>query len=157
MMFRQNATKHRSQTGSCSGSISRFLRKSFRSLRHIRPHRLQSSSLTKSDMPEAYSQLAPANVGYFTNLLGSRIERVPPAPPSGYRGIADVGIYSTTSSASPISDAGRVTPRVFAVLRFTANSKRIGCCTGSSLGFVPLRILATYPADRRYISAKLGP
>src|SRR6478735_11874106 len=23
-------------------------------------------------------------------------------------------------------------------------------------GFVPLRILATYPADRRYISAKLG-
>src|SRR5207342_2289486 len=58
--------------------------------------------------------------------------------------------YSTTSSACPISDAGRVTPRVFAVLRFTANSKRIGCCTGSSLGFVPLRILATYPADRRY-------
>ena len=67
------------------------------------------------------------------------------------------GLYSTTSSARPIRDAGRVTPRVFAVLRFTANSKRIGCCTGSSLGLVPLRILATYPADRRYISGKLGP
>jgi hypothetical protein len=58
--------------------------------------------------------------------------------------ISDVNVfYSITSSARPSSVGGTVSPSLFAVLRLTASSKRIGCSTGSSLGRTPLIILAT--------------
>ena len=65
--------------------------------------------------------------------------------------------YSITSSAREMSVAGIVKPSVRAVCKLIASSNRVGCSTGSSRGLDPLMILATYVADRRYISGKLGP
>ena len=51
--------------------------------------------------------------------------------------------HSITSSARASSDGGTVSPSVLAVLRLTTNSIFVGCKTGISTGFSPLRILAT--------------
>jgi hypothetical protein len=51
--------------------------------------------------------------------------------------------YSIISSAVESSDGGIVTPSAFAVLRLMTNSNLVGCCTGRSEGFSPLRIRPT--------------
>jgi hypothetical protein len=51
--------------------------------------------------------------------------------------------YSITWSARPSSDGGIVSPSAFAVLRLITSSNLVGCSTGRSAGFVPLRILST--------------
>src|SRR5262249_953527 len=57
--------------------------------------------------------------------------------------------HSITSSARCWRDQGTSSPRAFAVLRLMTNSNFVGCCTGRSAGFVPLRIRSTYSAARR--------
>ena len=49
--------------------------------------------------------------------------------------------YSITSSAREISGGGMVTPIAFAVFRLKTNSNGVGCSTGRSAGFAPLRNL----------------
>src|SRR5262249_58047318 len=44
----------------------------------------------------------------------------------------------------------------FAVLKFTTNSSFVGCSTGTSAGFAPLRTLPRMTADCRHIAARLG-
>src|SRR5262249_36615291 len=51
--------------------------------------------------------------------------------------------YSIPSSARPSSDCGIVKPRALAVLRLITKSNLLGCSTGRSAGFAPLRILST--------------
>src|SRR5262249_55388093 len=51
--------------------------------------------------------------------------------------------HSITSSARASRVGGMVRPSVLAVLRLTANSNLVGCCTGSSLGFSPRRMRST--------------
>ena len=51
--------------------------------------------------------------------------------------------HSTIWSARSSSACGILTPSAFAVLRLIANSNFVGCSTGSSAGFAPLRILST--------------
>jgi hypothetical protein len=53
------------------------------------------------------------------------------------------GCYSITSSARASSEAGTAIPSDFAVLRLITISNLVGCSTGRSDGFVPLRILPT--------------
>ena len=53
--------------------------------------------------------------------------------------------YSITSSARAIKVGWIVTPNAFAVLRFIRNSNFVGCSTGRSPGFVPLRMAANRP------------
>src|SRR5438034_2076939 len=65
--------------------------------------------------------------------------------------------YSITSSARARSAGGMLSPSDFAVLRFITKSNLVGCSTGRSAGFVPLRILSTYPAARRDKSARFAP
>jgi hypothetical protein len=48
--------------------------------------------------------------------------------------------YSTTSSARPSSEIGRVMPSALAVLRLRTNSTFVDCWTGKSAGFSPFRI-----------------
>ena len=60
--------------------------------------------------------------------------------------------YSINSSAVVRSDAGTVRPSAFAVLRLITISNLVGCSTGRSAGFMPLRIRSTYEAARRYKS-----
>jgi hypothetical protein len=49
--------------------------------------------------------------------------------------------HSITSSARPRSVTGISRPRALAVLRLITNSNFVGCSTGMSAGFAPLRIL----------------
>ncbi len=51
--------------------------------------------------------------------------------------------HRITSSACPSSDGGIVSPRALAVLRLMTSSNFVGCSTGRSPGFAPLRILST--------------
>src|SRR6187401_1353250 len=51
--------------------------------------------------------------------------------------------HSITSSARASSVGGTVTPNAFAVLRLMTNSNCVGCRTGISAGFAPLRIWPT--------------
>jgi hypothetical protein len=61
---------------------------------------------------------------------------------------ADMIAYSITSSARASSVAGISRPSDFAVLRLIANSNLVGCWTGKSAGFSPLRIRPAYfPAN----------
>ena len=50
-----------------------------------------------------------------------------------------------------------VRPRAFAVFRLMTNSNLVGCSTGRSAGFAPLRIYATYLAARRVRSGTFAP
>jgi hypothetical protein len=49
-------------------------------------------------------------------------------------------LYSITSSASASSFAGISRPSVFAVLKLITSSNLVGCTTGRSAGFSPLRM-----------------
>src|SRR5262245_6982628 len=57
--------------------------------------------------------------------------------------VVHVRVYRMTSSACNSSDCGIVRPIAFAVLRLIASSNFVGCSTGRSEGFAPLRILST--------------
>src|SRR5437016_12111003 len=65
--------------------------------------------------------------------------------------------HSITSSARASSIGGISRPSALAALRLTANSSFVGCCTGRSAGFSPLRVRSTYPAARRNWSTMSGP
>jgi hypothetical protein len=56
--------------------------------------------------------------------------------------------YSSTSSAVASSEGGTAMPSSFAVLRLMTVSKLVGCSTGISAGFAPLRIRSTISAPR---------
>src|SRR5215470_13730372 len=58
--------------------------------------------------------------------------------------------YRITRSALASTFDGIVTPICLAVLRLITNSNFVGCSTGRSAGLVPLRILSTKTAARRY-------
>src|SRR5215831_15391062 len=51
-----------------------------------------------------------------------------------------VALHSITSSARASSSGGISSPIAFAVARLITSSKRVGCATGRSAGFAPLRI-----------------
>src|SRR5262249_22945153 len=65
--------------------------------------------------------------------------------------------HSITSSARSRNDSGIVRPSALAVVRLMTNSHFVGCSTGRSAGFAPLRILSTYSAARRNRSGRFGP
>ena len=65
--------------------------------------------------------------------------------------------HSITSSARPSTDGGTSTLSALAVLRFTTSSNLVGCSTGNSPGFAPLKILSTKAAARRERSRKSTP
>src|SRR6266851_5081161 len=75
----------------------------------------------------------------------------------GLAGDAGLGRHSITRSARDRMDGGIVRPSAFAVLRLMTNSNLVGCSMGRSPGLAPLRILSTYVAARRYMSATFGP
>src|SRR5262249_11926499 len=73
-------------------------------------------------------------------LLRARRER-----PRGRRAAEQqyelAALHSITSSASASSLSGIWRPSALAVLRLITNSNLVGCSTGNSAGFAPLRIL----------------
>jgi hypothetical protein len=65
--------------------------------------------------------------------------------------------YSITSSARASSVGGTSRPSALAVLRLISISNLVGCSTGRSAGFAPLKILSTYSAARRSMTSGFGP
>jgi hypothetical protein len=51
--------------------------------------------------------------------------------------------YSITSSARSRNDSGTRSPIAFAVAKLMISSNLVGCSTGRSAGFAPLKILST--------------
>src|ERR1700732_3223462 len=58
--------------------------------------------------------------------------------------------HSITSSALIMTSSGIVKPEALAVLRLTTSSNLVGCSTGISAGFSPLRMRSTISAPRRH-------
>src|SRR5262245_11714622 len=65
--------------------------------------------------------------------------------------------HSNTSSARTRTDGGIAIPNALAVLAFTASSNLVGCSTGRSAGFMPLRTLTTIIPACRHIDVRLIP
>src|SRR6476646_3834236 len=68
----------------------------------------------------------------------------------------DEPAHSITSSARASSVAGTVMPSALAVFILMTSWKRVGCSTGKSAGWAPLRILSTYTAALRKRSAYIA-
>ena len=86
-------------------------------------------------------------------------EHQPGGHPGSHRGWCEIAhrCYSITTSARSSTAGGITKPSACAVLKLTANSNLVGCSTGMSPGGVPLKILRTISAVRRWISRKSGP
>src|SRR4051794_533801 len=69
---------------------------------------------------------------------------------------ANTILYSITSSARSSSVGGTVSPSALAVLRLISSSNFVGCSTGRSAGFAPLRILSINAPARRYKVGTFG-
>src|SRR6516162_1790854 len=85
------------------------------------------------------------------SLLRTRRQR--PRRRAAHEGDELAAPHSITSSAEACRVRGTVRPSVFAVLRLMTSLNLVGCWTGRSAGFAPLRIRSTYEAARRHISA----
>src|SRR6266478_2249553 len=64
--------------------------------------------------------------------------------------------HSITSSTRARKAAGSVKPSALAVFILMTSLKRVGCSTGKSAGWAPLRILSTYTAALRKRSAYIA-
>src|SRR4030095_7384768 len=85
----------------------------------------------EADPPDLHTRLRPSGGGH-----GQRPER-------HFAEERAPGHYWMSSSARTRSDWGIVKPRAFAVFILMTNSNLVGCSTGRSAGFAPLRILST--------------
>src|SRR5262249_20269254 len=76
-------------------------------------------------------------------LLRARRERPRCRRAAEQRNELAAAAHSITSSAIASSVLGMAMPRALAVLRLTTNSNLVGCSTGMSAGFSPLRTRPT--------------
>jgi Domain of unknown function (DUF892) len=112
------------------------------------------------------------NIRAFFNAIGHLLTSVcaagmSPSPPIAdvirwlsdvrFVPIAEVAVYSITSSARARREGGIVRPISLAVFRLMTSSNRVGCSTGRSAGLPPLRIFATKLVAINTISGKWGP
>src|SRR4029453_6787111 len=65
--------------------------------------------------------------------------------------------HSITWSARCSSEGGILSPMALAVLRLITSSNVVGCSTGRSAGFAPLRILSMKSVARRESATTFGP
>src|SRR5215813_11331446 len=85
----------------------------------------------ETDAPDPGRVLGAGHPGHGHESGRDGADEAPPAHPW------------ITSSARASSDGGTVRPALLAVFRLMRSSSRVGCSTGRSLGFAPLRILST--------------
>src|SRR5260221_13062118 len=93
--------------------------------------------------------------GWHRRLLRARRER--PGSRATEQRDELAASHSRTSSARSRIDVGTDTPIALAVFKLSANSKLVGCSTGRSDGFAPLRSLATDDPARRKIGTASMP
>src|SRR5262249_53735071 len=122
------------------------------------PHSLEES-LPGAPAPRAVRRRTPEKA-HPIDLRGRlRIggER-PREQAAGQRAQEDpAGGHWISSSARASRDCGMVSPSAFAVFRLMTSSNLVGRSTGRSAGLAPLRILSTYVAARRKLSATFAP
>jgi hypothetical protein len=92
--------------------------------------------------------------GWHLRLLRARPER--PRRRATDERDEFAALHSITSSARVSSDSGTSIPSALAVFILMTNAKWVGCSTGRSAGWAPLRILSTYAAALRKRSAYLA-
>jgi hypothetical protein len=98
--------------------------------------RTGAGRITSTRLDSGQCQLSPA----------ADISLAPASPLCAITGCEQVqqkSSYSMTSSAVICMISGTVRPSAFAVLRLMTSSTLIGCITGSSAGFSPLRMRST--------------
>src|SRR5262245_14050809 len=88
------------------------------------------------DETPAYVRFAPKRTNGRSLGKSAKCHKRTNAPQQKHR-------YSITSSARASSVGGTGRPSVLAVCRLMTSSNLVGACTGSSPGFVPLRIRST--------------
>src|SRR6187401_3278966 len=71
--------------------------------------------------------------------------------------LQQIAAYSITSSAIASSPGGKLRPNALAVLRLITSSNLVGCMTGRSEGFSPLRMRPVYKPAWRYAPVMLVP
>ena len=83
--------------------------------------------------------------GCFTPALGHSLARLagPKSARKRHMHRSKQHRYSITSSACTSTCSGSENPMVSAVFRLTTKKNRVGCSTGRSAGFAPLKILST--------------
>src|SRR6516164_4064623 len=96
-----------------------------------------------ADAPNALALLRPRRERQCRRTAEERDEAAP--------------FHSITSSARRRNASGIMRPRTLAAVKLMTRSNLVGCWTGMSPGFAPLRILSTYSAARRYRSGKFAP
>ena len=84
------------------------------------------------------SRVGPAGIG---DCCGRAASGHPAAPPTSVMELATP--HSITSSASATRFPGTSRPSALAVLRLMTSSNLVGCITGRSAGFSPLRMRPT--------------
>ena len=112
---------------------------------------LMSFSLSRSTR-HSTTTLAPSHLS-TTSFHPSLVSLLNPKSPNPL----PLTPHCITLSARASTFCGMVTPICFAVLRLITSSNSVGCCTGKSAGLAPFRILSTYPATRRLLSAWSAP
>ena len=88
------------------------------------------------------SQPRPLGNG-FVLLFAEQVESALLGCSSDSPSVQTPSAYSITRVARTMISGGMVRPSAFAVFRLTTSSNLVGCSTGRSPGFVPLRILST--------------
>jgi hypothetical protein len=146
-----------------AGALKRFQAKwtpvrvkKTRQIKNLEP-RFDSIETEKAPGCDSINSGRSADVRFVArNGLKSDIAPYPKSANSGLnRKMASA--YSITRSARERNTGENVNPIVFAVRKLTASSNVVGCSTGMSAGFVPLRTLSTRSAARRYLSGRRSP
>src|SRR6516165_4552985 len=134
----------------------------FREHLHLRAGRRKAivntdiAAFRPSTLPEPLPECREAGP-YFRIVLGKAHQHADPPHSVGllrarrerpHRRAAEqrdelAALHSITSSAMASTPGGTSRPSAFAVLRLMTNSNLVGCCTGRSPGFSPLRIFPT--------------
>ena len=85
----------------------------------------------------------------------SHADRSDPSFPQQFA-FSQLQVHLMTLSARYRIDCGIVTPICLAVFRLITSSNFVGCSTGISAGFIPLRILSRHVGVRRHRPALFG-
>jgi hypothetical protein len=101
-----------------------------------------------SSRPAPYALLRPCRQRPSSRRTIQQRHELPPShaghgrslPRGLTRGARSLPDHSMTSSARASSDGGTFRPSAFAVRKLIANRNLVGCRTGNSAGFAPLRI-----------------
>ena len=124
--------------------------------RHSKPA-LQTNDALMSALGQNAKYSERADVFCFASNNGHR-STPPPCRKSATCGLLRrTRAYSITSSASICIETGTSIPSALAVFKLMTSSNFVGCRTGRSAGFLPIRIWPVRAPPCRYRSSEVAP